>query len=547
METTRYLPFTNPATGHEFGRVAMTEPTAVRRAVDEMRAAARWWGRVPLADRIRALRHFQEVLIDARDEITTVITQDTGKSRQDSLATELLPAVDNLHEYCRNALTWLKPHTVPSGLYLLKHCSVEYRPHGAVGVIGPWNLPFLLSVPPATAALLAGNTVVLKPSEVTPAVGALIETLFQRVPELAPFIRVIHGDAQVGAALVDSKPDYIYLTGSTATGKRVMHAAADHLIPTTIELGGKDPYIVLEDADVTAAARWAVWGAFFNAGQACVSVERAYVVEPVYDEFVSEVLRFTRQLKQGYSTEIDSAHHIGPMTSQRQVDIVKAHLDDAQAKGARVLHGGQIEGSFIEPTVVVEATHAMLLMQDETFGPVLPIVKVADEAEAIRQANDTRFGLSASVWSNDLDRAQRVARELNAGSIIINDALVNFGVPTLPFGGVGESGFGRAHGKEGLMQFVKSHTYVVSGPPPAWDIVTILRNPGHYQLAADILRVMFGATLRQRVEPVIERVSGAGTDRRPRALNRKAVGAALGALGVIATGAFLIARASKRD
>jgi acyl-CoA reductase-like NAD-dependent aldehyde dehydrogenase len=532
----QHLTFTNPATGEPFGRVAMTPLPEVRRAVEDMRAAARWWGRVPLRDRVRALRRFQELVIDARDEISAVITQDTGKSRQDALATDIVPMVDNLDEYCRNAGAWLSPEPVSSGMYWLKRCYIEYRPHGVVAVLGPWNLPWLLAVPPTVSALLAGNTVVLKPSEVTPAVGVLIESLFARVPELAPFVRVVHGDGSVGAALVDARPDYVYLTGSTATGKRVMRATAEHLIPTTLELGGKDPFIVLEDADVNAAARWAVWGAFFNAGQACVSVERAYVVEPVFDEFVSRVLAFAAQVKQGYSTEIDNPYDLGPMTSARQVEIVKQHLDDARAKGARILSGGAIQGSFIEPTIVVNVTHDMLLMQDETFGPILPIMKVTDEAEAIALANDSRFGLGASVWSNDLERAERVAHELRAGSIVINDALVSFGLATLPFGGSGDSGSGRSHGREGLRQFTRTHAYMVSSPPPAWDIVAILRRPGHYQLTAAVLRLLFGVNLRQRLEPLTERLPG----------NRKTVAAALGALGVLATGAFLLSRSRQR-
>ncbi|MGQ0604032.1 MAG: aldehyde dehydrogenase family protein [Anaerolineales bacterium] len=557
MDTNRHLIFTNPATGEAFGRVAMTDLAEVRQAVDDMRAAGRWWSRVSLNDRIRALRRFQEVVIDARDEITAVITQGTGKSRQDALATEVVPMVDNLHEYCRHAPKWLSPHSVPSGLYLLKRCYVEYRPHGVVAILGPWNVPWLLTVPPVVSALLAGNTVVVKPSEVTPAVGVLIESLFARVPELAPFVRVVHGDGAVGAALVEARPDYVYLTGSTATGKRVLRAAAEHLIPTTLELGGKDPLIVLEDADVNAAARWAVWGAFYNAGQACVSVERAYIVEPVYDEFVSRVLAFTHELKQGYSLEPANPYDLGPMTSLRQVEIVQQHLDDAVAKGAQVLCGGKINGSFIEPTVIVNVTHDMLLMQDETFGPILPIMKVTDEAEAVQLANDSRFGLGASIWSNDIERAERVAHEVRAGSIVINDALVSFGVPTLPFGGVGESGSGRAHGREGLRQFAKTHAYVVSGPPPAWDIVTLLRKPGHYQLTADVLRLLFGVNLRQRFEPLTERLTASTDAGAPRAVEgslmsgpmgkRKLIGAALGAIGVLATGAFLISRAGKRS
>ena len=285
MNTERELTFVNPATGAVFGRTPRTSPDDVRRAMLEMRAAAGVWGRKPVAERVRIMRRFQEALIDARDEISDVINQDCGKSRQDALI-EVFMTADLLNEYNRHAAEWLSAREVPRGLYIFKRCLVEPRPYGVVAVISPWNYPFALAMPPVIGALLAGNTVILKPSEVTAATGVLMERLFQRVPELAPFVRGVHGDGEVGAALVQARPDFIFLTGSTPTGKKVMRAAAEHLIPVTCELGGKDPLIVLEDADVDAAAKWAVWGAYFNTGQTCMAVERVYVVAPVYDEFV---------------------------------------------------------------------------------------------------------------------------------------------------------------------------------------------------------------------------------------------------------------------
>lgn len=553
MDEQRILSFVNPATGETFGQITMTSAEEVRRAVSDMRAAARWWRNVSVPERARILNRFQEVMIDARDEISAVINQDTGKSRQDALI-EVFMVADLLHQYCRRAADWLKPEPAPRGLYLFKQPYIERRPYGVVGVIAPWNYPFALAMPPTLAALLAGNTVVLKPSEVTGAVGVLLEQLFRRVPELAPFVRVIHGDGQVGAAMVQAKPDFIFLTGSTPTGRAVMRAAAEHLIPVTCELGGKDPLIVLEDADVSAAARWAVWGAYFNTGQTCMSVERVYVVEEVYDEFVSEALRYTKELTYGYSPEKDNPHYFGPMSDPRQIKTIRRHLDDALAKGARLLHGGGLHEMFVEPTVLVDVTHDMLLMQEETFGPLLPIMKVKDEDEAIRLANDSRFGLGASVWSNNLDRARRVARELDAGSVLINDTICQFAVPMLPFGGVKESGVGRIHGKEGLLQFTYSHAVLSGDPPLAWDVATIFRKPGHYAAVAAVMRLAFGANLRQRLEPVKEFLAGEplplalprAEELRPLRLDRKRVGLALGAVGLIAgalaAASFLFAR-----
>ncbi len=531
----------NPATGERFGEIPMATPADVEQAMLDMRAAAAIWGRKPVAERVRILRLFQEAIIDARDEISAVINQDCGKSRQDALI-ELLVTADFTNEYCNRAPEWLRPQEVSRGLYLFKKCLIEYRPRGVVAVIAPWNYPLLLSMPPMVAALLAGNTVLLKPSEVTAATGALVERLFQRVPELAPFVRVLHGDGSIGASLVRAKPDFIFLTGSTPTGKKVMRAAAEHLIPVTCELGGKDATIVLEDADISAAARWSVWGAFFNAGQTCMAVERVYVVEPVHEQFVRESIRWTRELRAGYSTDKNSPYALGPMTFPGQVEIVERHLDDALAKGARVLTGGRRTGMFFEPTVMVEVTHDMLLMQEETFGPILPIVKVKDEQAALKMANDSQYGLGASVWSRDVEHAQRVARQMQAGSVLINDAICQFAVPMLPFGGVKQSGFGRTHGRDGLMQFAQPHAYVVGDPPWPFDVATILRQPGHYDATAAIMRLAFGATARQRLGPLAEVVTQAA-----KKADKRAVGAVLGVIGALAGLAFVISRGKPKS
>lgn len=493
------LAFINPATGAQFGEVKMTSPQDVQQAVNEMRAAFPAWGKKSVRERIAILRKFQQVLIEDREEISSVLNQDCGKSRQDGLI-ELFVSVDMLAQYRGNAERWLKPKKVSSGLYLFKRCYVEYRPHGVVAIISPWNYPLTLSLPPVLAALLAGNTVVLKPSEVTAATGVLIEKLFTKVPELAPFVRVVHGDGKVGAALVNARPDYIFMTGSTATGKKIMQTAAENLTPVALELGGKDAMIVLEDADLEAAARWGAWGAFFNTGQTCMSVERVYVVESKYDEFVRLAVQQTNQLKSGYSTELNSPYFMGPVTDPRQVKVIEDHLQDALAKGARILTGKKEQGMFYTPIVLVDVDHSMKLMREETFGPLMPIMKVRDEEEAIRVANDNAYGLGASVWSSDIQRAKQVADRVEAASVIINDSIAQFGVPMLPFGGIKNSGFGRTHGEEGLMQFTRPYSYAVGGTPISWDIATILRVPGNYELATAIMGVVYGTTLKQKWE-----------------------------------------------
>lgn len=494
---TETLLFTNPATGNSFGEIDMTTSDAVQKAVEDMRASYRIWSAKPIKERIRILRKFQTLLIDKRDEITSVLNQDCGKSRQDGLI-ELFVTVDMLAQYCSHAPKWLKKKKVSSGLYLFKQCFVEYRPHGVVAVISPWNYPLTLSLPPLLAALLAGNTVVLKPSEVTGATGVLIERLIQEVPELTPFVRVVHGDGKVGAALIQAKPDFIFMTGSTATGKKIMQAASENLTPVALELGGKDAMIVLDDADLDAAARWGVWGAFFNTGQTCMAVERVYVVESKYDEFLRLATNYAKEFKVGYSTELDSPYSMGPVTDPRQMKIIEKHLEDALAKGARPITEVKKNGMFFEPIILVNVNHSMQLMREETFGPLMPIMKVKDEAEAIRLANDNAFGLGASVWSRDNQHAKKVADQVEAASVIINDSIAQFGIPMLPFGGVKESGFGRTHGQEGLMQFTRPFSYAVGGSPFKWDISTILRENGHYDLATAIMGVIYGTSLRQK-------------------------------------------------
>ena len=497
------LSFINPATGVKFGEVKMTTAEGVAAAVGEMRQSFAIWSQEPLAERIRILRKFQALLIDRRDEITSVLNQDCGKSRQDGLI-ELFITVDMLAQYCAQAPKWLKRKRVSSGLYLFKRCFVEYRPHGVVAIIAPWNYPLTLALPPVLMALLAGNTVVLKPSEVTAATGVLIEQLIQSVPELAPFVRVVHGDGKVGAALTGSKPDYIFVTGSTPTGKKILQTASEHFIPVALELGGKDAMIVLDDADIDAAARWGVWGAFFNTGQTCMAVERVYVVESKYEEFLDRAVRYAKKFQVGYSADLDSPYWMGPVTDPRQVDVIEKHLADALAKGARILTGGREKGAFYNPIVMVDVDHSMLLMREETFGPIMPVMKVRDADDAIRLANDNSFGLGASVWSQNIGHAKSVADRVEAASVIINDSIAQFGIPMLPFGGIKDSGFGRIHGQEGLMQFTQSYSYAMGGAPVKWDIATLLRENGHYDLATAIMGVLYGTTLKQKWEALLQ-------------------------------------------
>ena len=498
------IPFINPGTGEKFGEVAMATPDEVTRAMREMRQSSLIWRHKTVAERVRILRKLQEVIVDATDEISSVINQSTGKSRQDGLI-EVTMTVERIHRYLGNAHRWLRTRIVFPGLYFFKFYFTRPQPFGTVLVVSPWNYPFELAMPFAVSALLAGNTVLMKPSEVTPAVGKLMEELFKRVPELAPFVRVMHGDGTVGAAAVSARPDLVYLTGSTATAQKVAAACAPDLIPHLFELGGKDAMIVLDDADVSAAARWGVWGACYNAGQSCVAVERIYVVESRYHEFLQKLVSEAEQYTMGYSPEKESYFHSGPLTMERQVNICRDHLEDAKAKGAWVLTGGKIKGNYVEPTVIVDVTHDMKLMREETFGPIIPVMKVKDEAEAIRLANDSEYGLSASVWSRSIAHARRVADQLEVGSVVINDALAHYAVAHLPFGGVKKSGTARSHGSQEVLQFTQLRSYAVGQPPASLDLATKMRDPGYYWLGSAILHLAFGVTWEQKVRPLRER------------------------------------------
>ncbi len=518
------IEFFNPATGRKFGEVRMATAADVARARREMAAVQPEWGAKSVKERARLVKKLQSVIVDAADEITAVVNQDHGKSRLDALH-EVFMTVEKIHHYANHAPRWLARERVPRGLYFFKRFYADREPYGVVGIIGPWNYPIDLMIPPIVSALLAGNTVLVKPSEVAAATGVLLEELFGRVPELARYVRFLHGDGRVGEAMVRSKPDLLFLTGSVKTGRIVAKMAVENMTPFMYELGGKDPMIVLEDADIAAAAKWGVWGAFYSTGQACVSVERVYVHEKVYDAFVAAVLEETAKFSVGYSTDKDNPNWMGPLTFQRQCDIVTAHLNDAVEKGARILIGGKQTGMFIEPTVLVDVDHSMQLMTEETFGPTMPIMKVRDEAEAIRMANDSDLGLSAYVWSRDLKHAERVAHQLDAGVVNINDVVAHYSVASLPFGGTKLSGNTRTHGRGEVTQYTRLKAYSISRPPNAIDPVIWIRYPGNYNLLKTMMGATYGTNLRQRVEPVGEFISG---DVRIRnGVSRVAVGAGL--------------------
>jgi succinate-semialdehyde dehydrogenase/glutarate-semialdehyde dehydrogenase len=466
----------NPATGQEIGRVPVFSSDEVQDAVTRGREAFRKWKRTSFADRKALVMRTREVILAEMDEIASLISRESGKPVAEALSMEIAPVLDLMQYFARNAEKLLRPKRIGIGLYSLlgRSSKIVYHPLGVVGIIPAWNYPFSIPLGEAAMALMAGNSVVIKPSELTPFTGLKIGEIFEKAGAPADLVQVVTGDGRTGAALVNAAPDKIMFTGSVATGKKIAKAAAENLTSTVLELGGKDPMIVFEDANLELAAKAAVWGAFCNAGQSCSSVERLYVQENVAEKLTKLIVEKTRELKVGSGDREDVS--IGAMSSERQLKIVEEHVEDFRRAGARIETGGEPVQSasfslFYPPTVISGATNEMRAMQEETFGPTLPIATFKTEEEAIRLANDSEFGLTASVWTRDYAKGKRVARQIEAGSVCVNEVLYTHGIGQTPWGGFKNSGRGRTHGTEGLMELVQpQHIHVnrVALLPDAW-------------------------------------------------------------------------------
>jgi len=414
-------------------------------------------------------------MLAARDELALLVSQETGKPIAEAISMEIVPTLDTMHYFARASEDLLRPQKIDIGQYGLmgRSSRLVFKPLGVIGIISPWNFPLATPADEVVMALMAGNAVVLKPSELTPLIALKIGEIFNRAGLPAGLLEVCTGDGSTGSALIDARVDKIMFTGSVATGKRVAEAAAKYLTPVVLELGGKDPMIVLDDANIENAARGAVWGAFANSGQACASVERCYVHESIAQKFIDLVVDQTRALKQGLGTE--ASVDVGAMTNERQRAIVEEHVSDAVQRGAAVLTGGRrgskSEGFFYEPTVLTAVDHSMLIMRDETFGPVLPVMTFKTDEEAIKLANDSVFGLTASVWTKDIARGRRLAERIDAGTVMVNEVVYTHGIAQTPWGGVKESGYGRTHGRMGLLELVTpTHIHVnrISFLPDLW-------------------------------------------------------------------------------
>jgi acyl-CoA reductase-like NAD-dependent aldehyde dehydrogenase len=494
------IPVENPATGEVIAHVADLPAERVAELARLGRAAQPGWQAMGFDGRRRVIRQMQKWVMDNADRIVATIVAETGKTYEDAYMAEINYAGGAIDFWCKNAESFLADESVRASTLAVKgkKLVVRYEPLGLIGVIGPWNYPLTNSFGDCIPALAAGNSVILKPSEVTPLTSLLLAEGLTASGLPDGVFQVATGRGATGAALVD-EVDMIMFTGSTETGKKVMARAAQTLTPVSLELGGKDPMIVLSDADLERAANLAVYYSMLNAGQTCISIERVYVEEPVYDEFVQKVVDKVGALRQGESTG-PATVEVGAMTFAKQLDIVEEHVRDALAKGARALTGGKRrpgKGLFYEPTVLVDVDHTMKAMTEETFGPTLPIMKVADAEEALTLANDSPYGLAGAVFSGDRKRGEQLARRMQAGAVCVNDALLNYVAVELPMGGWKASGLGSRHGAAGIRKFCKQQSLFISRLHLKNDVYMFPYKPAVSKLLFRGVRLIYGRRRRR--------------------------------------------------
>ena len=479
----------NPRNGDVVGTYPVHGKEDVEQALAIAREASLWWRGLSFDERKDYLQTWKSVIVRRVAQLADVVHRETGKPHSDATLEAAL-AIDHLNWAATHAEKIMKRRQRMPGLVTANYAAyVEHRPLGVIGVIGPWNYPVFTPMGSIVYALAAGNAVVFKPSEYTPGVGVWLAKTFQEVVG-EPVFQVVTGLGETGAALSGSAGiDKIAFTGSTATGKKIMKAAAEHLTPVLIEAGGKDPILVDEDADIDAAADAAIWGAAANAGQTCIGVERAYVHERVYDAFVAAVMDKARALDASNSAE----SKIGPITMPSQLEIIKDHITDAIAKGGRALLGGPeaVGDRFVQPTVLVDVPEDSLAIQEETFGPTITITKVRDMDEAIEHANNTRYGLASTVFSKK--RGMELASRIRSGMTAVNAVIAFAAIPSLPFGGVGDSGFGRIHGEEGLKEFTYAKAIARERFASAIPLTTFRRSASNDQQLMTILTALHGS------------------------------------------------------
>jgi acyl-CoA reductase-like NAD-dependent aldehyde dehydrogenase len=487
---------TNPATGEVIRRIPAVTPEDVPAMAERGRAAQPAWEALGFEGRARILRRAQKWVLDNGDRVAETIVSETGKAFEDAYLAEVNYAASSFGFWAKHAPRYLADEKVRSANPFVfgRKLVVRYRPLGLVGVIGPWNYPLTNCFGDCIPALAAGNAVILKPSQVTPLTSLLMAEGMRECGLPEGVYQVATGTGETGAAMIDAV-DMVVFTGSTETGRKIMERAAHTLTPVSLELGGKDPMIVLADADVERAANAAAYYALQNGGQTCVSVERVYVEAPIYDDFVTRVADKVRGLRQDVPGGPGTVE-VGAMTFPPQLETVARHVEQARAAGARVLTGGRARdgaGDFYEPTVLADVDHSMDCMTEETFGPTVPIMKVADAEEAVRLANDSRYGLSASVWTRDAARGEQIARRIESGAVSVNDSGINYFALELPMGGWKESGLGSRHGAGGIRKYARQQSLLVTRFAPfSRDLHFFPYRPRSTRLLIRLLKLLYG-------------------------------------------------------
>lgn len=454
------IPSINPATGEVVSHFEKTPVDKLPEIVARAREAQSNWRELQISERCDRLLQLRKEIMRSRNMLADAVTRESGKPRVEAIFADVFVAVDTAEYFAKNAKHLLEPEIVPhhSTAAKAKFGLLTYEPLGVIGIISSWNYPLAIPLSQIIPAVAAGNAVVCKSSDFTPECGALIEKLFRDAGFPESLVTVVQGGGDVGQALIDAAPDKILFTGSVPTGRRVAEACAKKLIPSVLELGGKDAMIVLGDANLKVTASGALWGSFTNCGQVCLSVERLFVEQGVAEKFVALCVEKTKKLRLGPGS--DPATDVGPLIRPHHVQRMTELIDDAVRRGAKVLCGGKprpdLGPNFFEPTVMVDVNESMKLFQEETFGPILAIQTVHDEEEAVRHANDSEFTLAASVWTGDAQRGKRIAEKLRAGAVMVNDVISYFAIAEAPHGGCGASGWGRTHGKAGLLEMVQT-------------------------------------------------------------------------------------------
>lgn len=452
------LPSIDPATGRVRANFERTPVLQVPQLMLKARQVQAAWAKVPVKERCARLDVLTNKILEARDLLADAVVAESGKPRVEAKFADVFVSLDTADYFFKNGPSLLRPENVPhhSIAAKLKSGSLYYEPLGVLGIISSWNYPLAIPLSQIIPAIAAGNAVLCKTSDFTPECGVLMEKLFRDAGFPAGLVTMLQGSGDVGQAIIDAHPDKLFFTGSVFTGRHVAEACARQLIPSVLELGGKDAMLVLSDANLDVASSAAVWGSFTNCGQVCLSVERLFVEEGIAEEFTRECVEKTQKLRLGPGS--DPSTEIGPLIRPQHVQRMTELIADAVARGAKVLCGGRprpdLGPNFFEPTVLTGVNSTMQLFRDETFGPILAIQVARDADEAVRFANDTEFALAASVWTADNARGQALARRLRAGTVMVNDLLSGFAIGEAPHGGSGLSGWGRTHGKTGLLEMV---------------------------------------------------------------------------------------------